>query len=113
MKIGRGSLPEVYCSPGYTSGSGKCTPSWRVETRRGTHGGVSDREATVVQSLQTELTIVYFRGERYVHRLKVRMFLDFDNVGQTGIRAFPQKLSISVRAQDWLDGGTKKTYLVH
>ena len=47
----------------------------------GTHGGVSDREATSVQSLQTELVIVYFRGESYVHILKVTMFLDLCNVG--------------------------------
>jgi len=68
-----------------------------VERRCGTHGGVSDREATLVQSLQTELASVCFRSESYVHPLKVRMVLDSRDVGQTGIRAFRQKLSIAVR----------------
>ena len=48
---------------------------------------------------------MYFRGESDVHRLKVRMFLDFRNVGQAGIGVFPQKLEHC--GQDWLDGGTK------
>lgn len=69
-----------------------------MERRCGTHGGVSDREATLVQSLQTELASGYFRGESYVHPLKVRMVLDSRDVGQTGIRVFRQKLSIAVRS---------------
>ena len=38
-------------------------PLWRsgvLAQATGTHGGVSDREATSIQSLQTELVVVYF-----------------------------------------------------
>jgi len=79
-----------------------------VERRCGTHGGVSDREATLVQSLQNTLAIVYFRGESYVHPLKVRVILDSRNVGQTGIRTFRQKLSIAVRT-----GSTERLKKTH
>jgi hypothetical protein len=78
--------------------------------RRGTHGGVSDRKATLSQSLQVMLAIVQSLSEHDKHGLKKGVALNFGDIGETGIYVFLEQLGTKSEPTRIT---TLKTYVSH